>query len=357
MSSRYKVPLVAVFVAVALPAAAQQSLESPQLSLLASWGCAECSGAELLGEIQSVTLAPNGTAYALDSFEPAIRIFVRDQPAGAFGQEGEGPGEFQLASFAGAAPSGLEVIDTRHRRISRLTYSGDLVDTRRLTGFPTYASYDTETGTWYFATMDWASGGARVTRLEPLGSDPIAVGPTDFPLSDKGTLAGFYPIAARPGGGFAVGDGAREYRIRIYSDSGDLRHEIHRPLERMARTPAEMEFEQERMAMGAAAMARLANAEGGTRTMPEVDPLKRHFYVHALRYDDHGRLWVLTRRGNENHSIFDIYSPTGADLGEVSVPGMVDRFDVRGQRLLTAGITEDWVPVVRLWDLEDSAQR
>jgi hypothetical protein len=70
-----------------------------------------------------------------------------------------------------------------------------------------------------------------------------------------------------------------------------------------------------------------------------------------LRFDDSGRLWVLTGRGSENEAVVDLYDRELRLMGEVRVPGVVGRFAVGPGHLVTSGEDEDGVPIVTVWRL------
>lgn len=343
-------PVAALSLAVLLPGGARAA-QVPDLELVAQYGCAECSGPELLGQIQDLVVTADGEVFVLDRDAPVVRVFPRAGEASAFGRLGEGPGEFTLAAFAARLPDGgLEVIDTRARRMTRFDAEHQFVATRPLQQFPFAAAYSSAASAWYLAIIDWSTFGSTVMRL-PDGADGLErLGAGDFPLDAEGNLKDFFPLAARPGGGYAVGDGELEYRIRLYGPGGRVEGDIVREIARVRMTSAEIAAEEERRQAAAGRRAQMAAAEGGSPgALPEIDPLKRHFYVHALRFDGAGRLWVLTGRGDETTSVFDVFGSNQAYLGEVRIDGVVRRFDLAGQWLASAGEDADYLPRVRLW--------
>ena len=78
---------------------------------------------------------------------------------------------------------------------------------------------------------------------------------------------------------------------------------------------------------------------------------KPHASTDALRYDDAGRLWVRTLRGTSRPTVFDVFRPTGAFVGEVTLPMQVSAYSLAGSYLATASEREDGVPVVVLWSV------
>jgi hypothetical protein len=130
---------------------------------------------------------------------------------------------------------------------------------------------------------------------------------------------------------------------------------IERTVERVRRTAAEEAALRARMgrAMGAvraAAEQAAGRATAGAPVIHSTDlSLKPHFAVDGLRYDGTGRLWARTMRGDETRTLFDVFSPSGAFLGTVTVDGEVQHFAFGGRWMLTSGEKADGVPVVTRW--------
>lgn len=328
--------------------------EVPELEMVAEWGCDACEGPDLLGAVEQVTVAPDGTVFVTDAYEPVVRRFTVGGEPIAFGREGQGPGEFGLAwNIDVVGESVIEIIDVQLRRLTRLDFDGNVLSTRSLPRFPTAASYSRSQRAWFLSAMDFSTQSATVMRLDDGSEDLVAAAGGDFPLDEDGEVARFFPIAARPDGGVAIGDGEIEYRVRLYDDTGAASGDIHRPIERVAKSPEELDAERRRrQGTSLRAVAMTAAEGGGSSPAPRVDPLKRHFHLNSFRYDEVGRLWVLTGRGNESHSIFDLFDETGDFLGDLVVPGRVTRFAVAGTWLVTAAFSDDYFPVVRLWQVD-----
>ncbi len=327
----------------------------PELEMVAEWGCEACTGPDLFGAIEQVAVAVDGTVFVTDAYEPVVRRFrVGSEPI-AFGREGRGPGEFGLAwNIDVVGESVIEVIDVELRRITRLDFDGNELSTRPLPRFPTAASYSRQQRAWFMSAMDFNTRTARAMRLDDGSEDLVVAAGNDFPLDEDGNVARFFPIAARPDGGVAVGDGNLEYRVRLYGPDGAPSGEIHRPIERIAKTPEELDAERTRRRANTLRVEAMdGEAAGGALPAPRVDPLKRHFHLNSFRYDDDGRLWVLTGRGDESRSVFDLFDPSGAFLGELVVPGAVTRFAIGGSWLVTAAFSDAYFPVVRLWRMRE----
>jgi hypothetical protein len=170
-------------------------VEVPELEMVAEWGCDACTGPDLLGAIEQVAVAPDGTVFVTDAYEPVVRRFVVGGESIAFGREGEGPGEFGLAwNIDVVDESVVEVIDLQLRRLTRLDFDGNVLSTRRLPRFPAAASYSRPQRAWYVTAMNFTTRKATVMRLDDGSEDLVAAGGGDFPrrrgcplLSDRGT--------------------------------------------------------------------------------------------------------------------------------------------------------------------------
>jgi sugar lactone lactonase YvrE len=113
---------------------------------------------------------------------------------------------------------------------------------------------------------------------------------------------------------------------------------------------------QHRMnAVGAAAKATQEQKHsGGSKSLLSDEDrfvFKPHASTDALRYDDAGRLWVRTLRGTGRTTVFDVFGPTGAFVGEVTLPVQASTYSLAGSYLATASERADGVPVVVLWSV------
>jgi hypothetical protein len=98
---------------------------------------------------------------------------------------------------------------------------------------------------------------------------------------------------------------------------------------------------------------RRASPEGAP-PRPEIDPLRRHFYGDAFAFDDKDRLWVRAgRSAGTERSVFDVFDPAGAYLGEVAVPVRLAQegrtFVIQGDLLAAVVLDELDVPTVSVW--------
>jgi hypothetical protein len=162
----------------------------PQPELVATWGCAACTGPELLGSVIDVAVSPEGTVFVLDSFEPAVRRFSVSGESLSFGREGQGPGEFELPNHIGiVGDEAIEVIDLRRRRLTHMDFDGNVVATRPLDAWLSAATYSRADGGWYLAVVDFRRGGSRVFYLADGLEEPQPIGNDDFPLKEDGELS------------------------------------------------------------------------------------------------------------------------------------------------------------------------
>jgi hypothetical protein len=145
---------------------------------------------------------------------------------------------------------------------------------------------------------------------------------TDFPRRAENEPSTLVALTASSAGTFAVGDGAVDYRIRVYESSGTLRQEITRPIDRTRRTAAEIATEQarrDRMRSRIQAMRQTESFSAPAARAATETELKAHFLAGALVFDQTGRLWVRMERGGLEDTIFDLFDPTGRFMGEIRV--------------------------------------
>jgi hypothetical protein len=159
-------------------------------------------------------------------------------------------------------------------------------------------------------------------------------------------------IAVAPSGIMAFTLDPFTYRIgRLGADAHPL-PDIVRDIPQVRRTDAEMKELSDRLASGPGRLA--AEGRGGSARASAggsgIDlTLKPHVLLDGLRYDDMGRLWVLTMRGTGQQSVFDIFAAGGTFLGTLTLPARVKKFSLAGSYLVTGGEDADDIPRVTLW--------
>ncbi len=329
----------------------------PRLDEITIIGAEAVDGPALFARIQAVTAGPAGEIYVLDALAPRIRAFDREGTCFiAAGADGEGPGETRLPiALALAADGSFTVLDMRLNRRSVFRPDGSLDHTRPISGNRLLAlqgsAFDPMSGTLYCVHLDFGAMTTVISKL-PAGGDGLdeVMTVAEWPLAENGSPALFYSLAAGPGGVLAIGDGDVAYEIRIFDPAGRHLRTITREVERVRKSDEEIAREDEAMERGAERIAR-EGGRGVSLPRPQIDPLKHYFYVNALCFDGSGRLWVLTGRGDEARSVFDVFTPEGAWLGEVGVDRVIDVYAFRGRWLAAGGFTPEGVPVVVLYEI------
>ena len=168
-------------------------------------------------------------------------------------------------------------------------------------------------------------------------------------------------VSSAPLNGFASSAGRiavlrdpNDYRIVLLSPAGETVTEIVRDIPRLKRTPAEIAAVEKRRQ---AATDRVRSERGQRGSVPAVpirppsDELKPHVTIDGLRYDDSGRLWARTMRGNESSTVFDLFAPDGKYLGEVMVPAVIGTFSIAGRWFVADVESDDGTPRVRFWEI------
>lgn len=330
----------------------------PEPVPLATIGCALCSGPRAFGLVTGLALSSDGTLVVLDRDDPKVRVFgPRGHVLAAFGREGSGPGELRVpAGVAVTAGGQIVVADLRNGTLVRYDRDGVHVGTRRAGSMIT-ALQGGPRGRWVtFQEPHWTSMSAGVILLDSALSEVGTLIPdTRESLRDaegEPAAPGLFSSAPGPDGRVALGVGDR-YLIRVLGPEGRLLHEIHRDVERPARTSREIEAILERRRRGAARRGG-DHPEAGALDR-EVDPLHPHFHArNGLAYDGGGRLWVRTSRGGPGATVFDLFGPGGGYLGEVPVTPAVTAFALGGG--LLAGVVEEpdtGIQRVRTWRLSE----
>ena len=320
--------------------------QTPRLQKVLSIGCADCGGPAQFAEIADVAVTPTGQLWVADKDDPRIRVFTAEgRPIRSFGRRGEGPGEYGgIEKLFPAMDGSVAVVDMRLFRLTRVDTLGKVLSTMSIKNFPFDAAAAPGSSTIYLLFSRFQPGTSVVMRADA-GRDSLValLGPLqDFPRADAPSE--IHSLAVAPDGSVAVGDGASEYRIRVFQ--GGRSSDVTRNIPRKTRTPAEMAEMQSQVIAG----GRKARAEGG-QPSSEVPREKPHFGWLGFRYDSAGRLWVKTGRGDETRTVFDLFAPSGTYLGEVVVPGRVSSFSLAGSYLATAGENDDGVPQVSLWSV------
>ncbi len=341
------------FVGASALAARPGLAQLPRLELVVEIGCETCDGPAQFGSILDLSVDPSGEVLVTAGEAPMLRRFDRNgRPVWAGAARGNGPGELQRPMRGMLGPGLTQVVDLSQRRVTRLDSTGRYRSSAPLRGFPAAVAAQGRTGA-FVVLLDDFRGGLRLERWTPADSGPASVTLPPAPESPAPGTIVFPALAASPEGEIALARDINTYRIEVLGPDGSERRVLTRDVLRVRRTAAEREALDR---ITARAAARVGAERGRTGPPPGVAPrpggdpdLKPHIMIDGLRYDDGGRLWVRTMRGDESVTVFDLFSPAGAFLGEVRIPAAVGRFALAGQWLALSAETEVGYPVVRLY--------
>lgn len=342
---------VALGPAVSPPARAQL----PVVQKLTEIGCLDCTGPAQFSEIHDVAVSDSGEIVVADRSAPMLRVFDRTgRVLWTGGRSGGGPGEYRYPMRVAIGPDrSLTVVDMRARRLTRIARDGAVTSTDPILAFPAAASPRGRTGDLAllmddfrgpFAVERWAATSSRSVAHTTIARTPSPVG--------RGMIQP--SMAAAANGALAIGIDPFTYRILRLDPGGRPLSDITRDIPLARRSEAEMQELATRLAAG----PQIRSTEQSVSKAPASAPLRssgtdftmKPFYpLDGLRYDDGGRLWVLTTRGVDQQAVFDIFAPTGAFIGNVTVPVRVRTFSLAGSYLATASEDAEGIPRVTLW--------
>jgi hypothetical protein len=287
---------------------------------------------------------------------PMLRMFDRDgRPMRSGARAGSGPGEFLLPVRGALAANGsVHVVDMRLRRVTHLAPDLHVLGSRTIGQFPVAVGARGGSGELIVMTDDFR-GARYLERWSPDADSARVIGRSPADADSVGSVAAIRSVAIAPSGEIAVTDGAR-YRIMRLGPRGERIADITRDVSRVRRTPVEQAELDQRLAAGPGHAAE--ERKRAKVAAPLISPgaatslgLKPHFSGDALRYDDAGRLWVLTMRGDERRSVFDVFDADARYVGELTLDRRVRTYALAGGYLATSGETADGDPVVTLWSI------
>jgi len=329
--------------------------QAPRVERLVEIGCEDCDDARQLSSTWDVAVTEAGDVLAVDRDAPTLRLFDKSgRIVWARGRPGAGPGEYRFAMRAAFGPDGtVHVVDMRLRRLTRLARDGSVAQSLTIPFFPAGVAARGRLGELVFLTDDFRSTGT-LERWLPTANAPTRLASFPTPPPGEATLSA--SIAVAPNGDIAYIPSADTYEIRRLTSRGQVLAAVGRDIPRPRRTPEEIATMKQRLnTVGAAAKATQEQKQsGGSKSILSDEDrfvFKPHASTDALRYDDAGRLWVRTLRGTGRTTVFDVFGPTGAFVGEVTLPMQVSAYSLAGSYLATASEREDGVPVVVLWSV------
>jgi hypothetical protein len=339
------------FAAIAFTAGWSPS-QSPTVQRELTLGCESCGGVVQFGSIWDVAVSARGEFLVVDRDAPMLRRFDQTgKPVWSGGNKGRGPGEYQLIVRASLlANGGIVIVDMTNQRVTELAPDMKAVGTIAVPRFPTTAGAGGDdiviAAEGPMGTLDlwrWRHG-AALTKIElpRPGSpgDPRPIMNSSVALSPLGTIAALL--------------NSEHYSVIRIDSAGARLPNLERSVERVRNTSREEAEIRDRIARSGAMMNAERRAGGRSAApvpqIPESERrLKPHVAVDGMRYDPSGRLWLRTMRGDETKTLFDVFNPSGAFAGTVTIPGRVQAFGLGGRYLVTAGENDDGVPQVTRW--------
>jgi hypothetical protein len=326
----------------------------PTLTRAGEIGCSDCGTAAQFATIRDVVVGDSGHVLVLSSEEPTLRYFDR---SGAVrwtaGRAGTGPGEYRLPTRAALGPRGIQVIDMTLRRLTRLDPAGKFLSAAPLNGFASSAGARGRTGE-LVVLMDDFRGTFTLQRWSASDSGQTIGTVPRSAAAQAGTLT-IPSIAVSPAGRIAVLRDPNDYRILLLSPAGEAVAEIVRDIPRVKRTPAEIAAVERRRQAAADRVRSERGQRGGSGPAvpirPPSDELKPHVSIDGLRFDDAGRLWARTMRGNESSTVFDLFASDGKYLGEVLVSAVIGTFSIAGRWFVADTESDDGTPRAVFWEI------
>ena len=342
--------LIAFATFAALPGDA--AAQVPVVEQLTRIGCADCEGPTQFSAIFDAAVTDSGVIVAVDRSAPMIRAFDRTgKLLWTTGRSGQGPGEFLFPMRAAIGPDqSVHVVDMRTRRLTRLSKEGTVTGSHMLPGFPGASAVRGRTGEITLLVDDFRGplSAQRWSAASPK-PEPHAT----LPRPSSGRPGSVQPsIAVSPSGALAFVLDPYTYRIGRVDAAGRAMADVVRDLPPLRRTDAEFRELSDRLASrpGRRAAERGTGAVSPGDGPPRTDlAIKPHVLLDGLRYDDLGRLWVLTMRGVGQQSIFDVFATAGTLLGSVTLPVRVSTYSLAGPYLVTGGEDADDIPRLTLW--------
>lgn len=368
--------------ALVLPLSAQ-SAPIWRLVPEATFGGAGDPAAEF-SDIRGVEVSKNGNVLVLDYKAQNIRVF---SPDGKFlkviGRGGEGPGEFgEPNGFARSPDGNIWVNDPPNHRFSVRRDDGEYIKDvpSALTGFGyTWRGYFDAAGRMvnpislrnpkpsapngidytnqYHTMLERRSMTSnRADTIPELSCAP----PGRLVLSwsarsaHGGMVTGVpfqsYPSVARSPQDFVwCTDGTKYavYRLRLMR--GDTLQVIRGKAAAIPVTGAE----RDSAVAAAKALFVRSHFDPGIAVAGDVPSTKP--VITGLTLDDQNRLWVRLTSAVKGHTRYDVYDPTGAELGTIDLPAAIHEGPdvlIRGDKLYGVVLDADDVPAVVRYRIE-----
>ncbi|NKB88280.1 MAG: hypothetical protein GKS06_08680 [Acidobacteria bacterium] len=320
-----RIPLVLLCVAVtscgqAVAPEADPTPAIPAVERIGTIGCVACEDVE---SIVPVALDVVGDRVFLrDEYEPLIRVFnLAGNLQFTFGKFGEGPGELSPFATPVFSTADGQLLAYGLTKLQLFDQEGQYVEAYDWPPrIPMAHQYNAGLNRLFVLTAPMGASGIDLEAMEVVAYNPgaaefgphVVVPGAGIPMAD--TEDGRRPLvgamAVRGDGQIVLADD-ENYRMYWYTPDGEPAGEFGRDLPRPSLTPREIERDEE-----------IRVSTGSTQPLLEAAP---HFGGAGLFFDGADRLWVQTRRWSgegmdRTETIFDVFDPEGAYLGEVLVP-------------------------------------
>lgn len=300
-------------------------------------------------------LASDGTLFTLDLRNPAVRSYdAQGRFLRSIGRPGEGPGEYKTP-FIALDGDTLYLYDPSLHRLTVLTLAGTTVRTVSTTandrypihfdnrGFMAIRSSVRGNGQWIFHDRR----GRPVDSMVSLGylspkswKYPGAEGPSNwampFPAHNVELLL--------PTGGALIGR-TDEYSLVVTktgTDTAQLFSRVNPPRVAIPATARDSAFR------ATVAMQPRLQGVASLSDVPTTYPLWRSVHTDAS-----GNIWVMAPTATRDRSRFDVFSPDGVFLGEVTAPfNISNTVEFHGDRLTVIGTDADDLPRIQIYRID-----
>lgn len=284
---------------------------------------------------------------AADAYASRLVFFdAGGQVISTIGQAGDGPGEFERVSGLIRIDGGLVAWDFFKMRLTVLTPAGEVVRTAPTPFIGGAVSPLLANGVLLLA-FDRSLNQSVAWVEDLLSASELRWRELDiFALLGPGPDVDGRPVpvvASGRSGRIYAGWGHGSYAVHVTDTTGKEILRVERDIPappRDAQTLADIEDRRGRM----------GRITGSGATGEPVHPLNPHFL--SFHEDDCGRLWVQTFRGGQQHTIVDVFSPSGAFVAEMTFPLQGVVHDVSSNRAYLVVPGDSDIPGIAIFDLE-----
>ena len=284
-----------------------------------------------------ITLVDEDTACVINSYEVRVRCSDRaGSVVGAFGREGEGPGEFQRLGSLERGPDGtIGVFDMRAGRMTVFRPDGvRLSETPVPRLFSPAAPFGSVINGYYLALpSDTVVGLAVLADVDVASGEVLWArdGLDDLIESECGRVVPGRPI---PGGGYVFRSCQSE--LVFIDDRDDVHGTAITPPTYVAELPNERDVDDY-----GEGISSIGRRSGMSLPKSALEPYLAGFREtpkgwfpagDPLVYDDQERLWAATTRDRDRFSYLDVYEGTEY-MGTVRVRDRLVGYDILGGTL------------------------